>query len=88
MSTSDPKVITMVVCPYCNEEWVREDDELVCKTCEPSLKLDLAVAEMVKAVNELTQCTAEQVRQRIDLLMSIHITLTKVIKDAKPRRSK
>lgn len=85
---SDPKVITMVVCPYCDKEWVREDDELVCDKCENALKVDLAIASTVAAVDDLSNLPMPEVRARIDLLLSVHNKLTKLIQKAKPKPRK
>ena len=88
MSTSDPKVITMVVCPYCDEEWVREDDELVCKDCEPMLKADLAVASLIQAISDLGECGAGAIQKRRDLLVSAHHNLTQLIKKPTKKQGK
>ena len=85
---SEPEVIIMVVCPYCEEEWVREDDELVCKDCEPSLKADLAVASLIQAIDELGNCAAGAVQQRRDLLISAHHNLTQLIKKPTKKKAK
>ena len=52
---SEPLVIDMVLCPYCDKAWVREDKELVCDKCTPLLNVDLAVADLVTAVNQLEE---------------------------------
>jgi len=80
--------ILMVRCPYCSEEWCRDSDELVCSECEPALRIDLAVAEMVKATEELAGHLPAKVEARIDLLQSIHTNLTNIIKKARPRKEK
>lgn len=75
--------ISLVRCPYCHNEWVREDNELVCKNCEPKKNVDLAVADLISSLDTLEQEKLEYVENRIDLLISIHQKLTTLIKKAK-----
>lgn len=79
------EIISMVNCPYCGDSWVREDTELVCEKCEPALRVDLAVADLVGAINNLDEIASPEVRARIDLIMSAHAKLGKLIRKAKPR---
>ncbi len=85
---SDSQTIDMVKCPYCGDTWVREDTELVCQTCIPALSVDLAAADIAKAVNELKSADPEHIRKRIDILISEYQALGKVIQKAKPKKDK
>ena len=73
----------MVSCLYCGEAWVREDTELVCQSCSPALKVDLAVADIAKAVKELEEVRPIEVRARVDILTSEYQALGEIIKKAK-----
>jgi hypothetical protein len=77
--------INLTKCPYCGEEWVREDTELVCRDCEPRLSVDLALADLVNAVDSLKNSGSDQIEDRADLLISTHQVLGEIIKKIKPR---
>jgi hypothetical protein len=75
--------IDMVTCPYCENEWIRGDTEVVCSTCEPSLTTDLAVGGIVDGVNRLRQLTTDQIEQRFDLLSSTYQSFGEILKKVK-----
>lgn len=77
--------ITLTKCPYCGDEWVREDTELVCRDCEPRLNVDLAIADLVNSVESLKDSDPDQVKDRKDLLVSTYQALGEIIKKMKPR---
>lgn len=79
---TEPTTIDMVRCCYCKDEWCRKDAELVCNNCESILAVDLAVASLVSSVDELTLAKSADLNKRIDLLLSIHHKLTKLLKTA------
>jgi hypothetical protein len=82
LMSNEVETLNMVKCPYCTKEWVRDETELVCKDCEPDLGVDLAVADIVNAINVLKNSNSEKIKERIELLTSLHQILTSVIKKA------
>jgi len=48
------EVVTMVICPYCDEEWII-DDNLVCQVCEPKFKADMLLSDLLACVQELSK---------------------------------
>jgi hypothetical protein len=83
--SEEPEVISMVQCPYCDKEWVREDLELVCKECEPRMYMDLCIADMAQAVDTIKESKIKDVKDRYDLLLSIHQSLGKILKSIKEK---
>lgn len=47
--------ILLIKCPYCNQEWIHEDSDLVCEKCKPKVDIDLAVAKMHESIEVLEQ---------------------------------
>jgi len=88
---SEPETINMCGCPYCNKDFIREDEELVCKECAPLLDIDIAVGELISSVNFLTD-KKEKVKEdcanregRYDLLLSVHHKFTTLLKSIKQK---
>lgn len=77
---ADQSVISMVQCPYCDKQWVREDTELVCEDCTPALKIDLAVADIASAVEQLKEIDPELLKRRRDLLISTNNALAEMLR--------
>ena len=44
----------MVICPYCDEEWII-DDNLVCKQCEPKFKTDMLLSDLLSCIEALSK---------------------------------
>ena len=44
----------MVICPYCDEEWII-DDSLVCKKCNPKFKTDMLLSDLLACVEALSK---------------------------------
>ena len=57
--------------------------ELVCNDCTSSLSVDLAVADIVKSVEELENLPAQEICNRMDILINTTNKLTTIIKKAK-----
>jgi len=83
IQSKNNSVIQMVSCPYCGDTWVCEDTELVCNKCIPSLNVDLAVADIIKSINNLKNISPIEVRARIDILMTEYQILGDIIHKAK-----
>ena len=77
------ETINMITCIYCNETYIREDTELVCKECEPALTLDLVVSSLLDAISDLGKVPPEDIGVRMDILTSAHQALGKIISKAK-----
>lgn len=82
------QIINMILCPHCEENWIREDDEAACEQCMPAYEVDIAVASLITAVNDLLSQPTPEVRVRINLLIDAHNKLTELIKKAKPKPRK
>jgi hypothetical protein len=78
--------ITMSRCIYCDDEWIREDMEIVCSKCEDKLKIDLAISSIITATNELKEIPTDKMKTRLDLMISAHTAMGKIIKKIKPRK--
>lgn len=52
--TMNQKVLDMVVCPYCDEEWII-DDKLVCNQCEPKFKTDMLLSDLLACIEALSK---------------------------------
>ena len=81
-----PQIISMVSCPYCGDEWVREDTELTCEKCEPRMKMDVAIADMAGSLETIKESKVKDVQDRYDLLLSIHQSLGKILKSVKEKK--
>lgn len=80
--SEEPETISMVSCVYCGDNWVRQDTELVCKSCVPKLSIDLAVSDLVKAIETFKE-TPGELDRRFELLLSAHQALGEIIKKVK-----
>ena len=60
------EVLTMVICPYCSDEWIL-DDQLVCSKCEPKFKTDMIISDLIACVEALNE-TKELSPNRFKLL--------------------
>jgi len=77
---ADPTTITMISCPYCDKQWVREDTELACKDCTPALNTDLAIADLISAVSKLEDHgEPETMMKRRELLSHAHHKFAQII---------
>ena len=48
------EIITMVHCPYCEKEWI-QDQELICKECEPRFKADMTLSDLLSCIETLSK---------------------------------
>ncbi len=46
------KTITMVTCPYCEQEWITEH-QLTCQICDPKFKADMVIADLMDSIESL-----------------------------------
>lgn len=76
-------VVTYVRCPYCREQWVREDDdnELVCESCRSLSTADVAVAHLLLIIEKLSKLPPTKVKHRLSVLKYIQSLLTKLISE-------
>lgn len=83
MANEEPEVITMVRCCYCGDEWCREDIELVCDKCTPTLNADFAIADLMNAINNIEGFTAAEIKPRLNLLVFAHSKLSTIVEKVK-----
>lgn len=70
------EVVTMVICPYCDEEWII-DDNLVCHKCEPKFKTDMVLSDLLACVEELSK-VENMVPSRKKLLQDAIVGLQRI----------
>ena len=80
MSQNKDQEIHMIKCPYCENNWMREDMELVCQSCIPALNVDLAVADIGNAISKLKDLDRKAVKTRIDIIYTEYKALEELIK--------
>jgi len=60
------EIITMVCCPYCEQEWIT-DNQLTCEICDPKFRSDMVIADLMEAINSLNTFDKLTI-SRIDLI--------------------
>ena len=78
------KTISYIRCPYCNVKWVREDDtnEPVCGNCRPTVDLDLAVAQILSAIQDIQDLSidhSDKLHHRIGAIKHAYQSLADII---------
>ena len=73
----------MVCCPYCNDEWI-VDDQLVCESCDPKFKTDMLLSDLLSCVEALSKIgivdssRKKLITEAIDNLKSIEIKFQEI----------
>lgn len=74
--------INLCKCPYCCTEFIYEDSDLVCEKCKPMVDVDLAAADMLKAVSTLHKADISALKLRKSVLRTIRSLLDETIEKA------
>lgn len=85
---ANSNVVDMTQCPYCRENWIIEEQDLVCERCAPALNVDLAIGEILVAVEELTKLPASEVKAKIKHLHHAQSKLQYLIDEVNPKSGK
>jgi hypothetical protein len=73
------KTISMVKCPYCNDNWLKEEDEFVCKDCEEKASVDMAIASITDAIEILKKANNKTVSTRSLILSDLSNSLIEIL---------
>jgi hypothetical protein len=71
--------ILMIKCPACNADWIRDDNDLVCKKCAPGIYADTIVSELHNAIQELDHLAPEQLKSRLPIIRRAKLHLDAVL---------
>lgn len=77
------KIVDMVSCSYCGEAWVSEDNELVCDKCITPVNIDLAVTELLTAIEELKKHSPNSLYSRLFHLENVRTDLARIVEEVK-----
>jgi uncharacterized Zn finger protein (UPF0148 family) len=73
------ELVQMVLCPYCQNIYIKEDGDLVCSTCEPAYRADLALSEAATAIQSLGQASSAVINTRAGAIRALYQRFTKLM---------
>ncbi len=65
----------LVQCPYCNINWIKDGEDLVCSDCVIAVELDMTIADLLNAIEKLKTFPRLELKKRHQLLSKALIDL-------------
>ena len=74
------EVVHLIKCPNCLNVYINEACDIVCKSCEPEIKANMAIFELATAVNRLDKdLTKDELLARSTVIRKIKAHLDSIV---------